>query len=215
MGAWYYAYLFPGHERPLDAAAFVSSLVHNGFEVGNRAIELIPIDQEGHLGEFGDEIQLREPVADDLQARLRSGEQLFVEIQRVDRASDGVDTVTTFACGFELHTRNPHISFGWHRRLFLGLPRRTQQRYWQSIRDAARAANAVYIILMVEGVSNLEDRFIEIDGRRVLDTHCDHQWGHGIWAVWVDTSQGGECPVGVSDVVTADFGDGFVQYSVE
>ena len=215
MAAWHYAFLFPGRKLRFDSANAVASLASNGFEVSNTARRLVPFDETGHYGEFGEEISLEEPFTNDLQQRLRDGEQLFVEITRNDIAHNDTDTIAmTIACSFALKTSNPNISFGWHERLFSRLPPETQHFYWQAIRDAARAANAAYVVLVDEAADDFEDRFIDIDGRRILDTQPSHQWGHGIRAVWVDSSTGTECPVGVAASDTADIGNGYVQYSV-
>jgi len=211
MAAWHYAFFFPAAEHQLDAAAAVASLVKEGYEVSSLARCMVPTDDEGHLGEYGAEVELGEPPAEDLLDRLQNGEQLFSEISKHDASSN---IVTTFACSVSTSAANPHLSFGWHKRLFEQLSPDVQNTYWMAIRNAAKVAGAAYVVLAVEASDNFEDRFLEVDGKRILDTECNHQYGHGIWAVWVNRSLGGDYPDGVADAVAINLGDGFVEYSV-
>ena len=211
MSTWHYAFLFPASEEQLDPAGVVASLAKSGYELNSTGRVLVPVDDKGHLGEYGDEVTFKEPFTEDLQTRLQFGEQLFAEFSKFD--SD-TDIVTTFACSFAVKTVNPHISVGWHKRLFSQLPTEIQHDRWMAIRDAAKSSNSAYVVLAVEASDSFEDRFLEVDGKRILDTESHHQYGHGIWAVWVDHTHDSECPVGVIDKVAADIGSGFVQYDV-
>lgn len=209
MASWNYAFFFPPSNLELNAEMAVTALAQDGFEILNPVRRLVPIDDKGHLGEFGECVQLRPPYLQDLRDRLSKGEQIFAELSKHDGASN---IVTTFACSFAIRTANPHFSIGWHKQLFSRLPEDVQRMYWMLIRDVAKSGNAAYVLHVEEASDTFEDRFVEIDGKRMIDAH--NQSNHGIWAVWIDRSLGAECPNGIVYDTASNLGDDFFQYTV-
>ena len=77
-------------------------------------------------------------------------------------------------------------------------------------------ANAGYVLVSIESFEDVEDRFIEIDNRRVLDLEITNEYGHGIKSIWVNSNKTNTTvPIGLKSSNIAELGDGLLEYSVE
>ena len=204
MASWKYVYFFPSADRHLQPAKALDRLSCRGLEFDETLRMAKVIDDAGHLEHVDEEFGLRHPVIKDLQERLGQGQQFLVECRNNE---------ISIACCFATRSFNPHFFLGWSRSLFTRLDDSIQHEYWEMIRDFAKASSAAYVVL-VDDAGEFEDRFIDIDGRRVLDATVAHKYGHGIQSVWVDTSRQAELPEGIHRKPIGDIGDGFEEYSV-
>lgn len=202
MASWHYAFFFPAAGQHLQPAEAIDVLSRRGLESDETISLSVVVDDAGHLLEVGDEVFLEKPAHEDLRHRLENDEQFVAEFRNSE---------IIFTCGFATRSFNPHIYFGWPRKIFANLPESVQQEYWEMFRDFAKASGSAFVIL-VDDASDFEDRFLEIDGRRFLDAEVSHEYGHGIRAVWVDVSIGAEPPEGVSNTAVTNIGDGFREY---
>lgn len=210
MASWHYAFFFPSSVNALESEQLVDVLEEHSFELDQTARKLISIDDDGHFGEFGEEVPLGQSAFDELRRLLRDNVPLFIECRHAPAAAN---VVITLAVSFETQAANPHIYCGWPRNLFARLPDEITQDYWTIIREFAKACRAAYVVLVDDARDDFEDRFLEIDERRVLDTEVLHSYGHGIQAVWVDPSALGTRPEGVQEKLSREFSDGFLEYS--
>ncbi len=206
MASWHYAFFFPSSTQQLRPELGLDVVSRCNLEFDNTIHLAASIDDSGHLAGVGEEDVLSKPILKALREILADGKQFLVECR---------NTELFISCTFLHKSVNPHVFFGWSKRLFAELPDSSQQQYLNMLHEFAKQICAGYVILVDDAPDFFEDRFLEIDGRRSLDTQVNHQYGLDIRAVWADRSAGAECPDGVADRVTADLGNGFVQYSVE
>jgi hypothetical protein len=205
MGSWSYAYFFPAPQKALQPALAARCLLRHQGVFAKEAFAAKIVDDEGYLDFFGDQFQLREPFGQDVIARLESGEQFQVSCHCY-----GVYA----AFGFIREGPQPHISCGWHRRLFLNMNAANRAHYLDMLRDFAKMADAAYTILVDDAPDDFDRRLVEIDGVYHLDLTCNHKYGHGVKAVWIDTTKAVSLPAGVEYGLSTELGDGFVQYKV-
>ena len=205
MASWHYAFFFPAGEQQLSPDLGLGAASLCNLEFDNTIHEAVAIDDAGHMAGVGEEDTVCSPVLSNLESLLQEGRQFLVECR---------NTELFISCNFLHRVSNPHVFFGWSKRLFSDIPERNQQRYWQMFQAFAKQIHAGYVVLVDDASDNFEDRFLEVDGKRFLDTECNHQYGHGIWSVWVDQELGGECPDGVAEATAVDLGNGVTKYDV-
>lgn len=205
MASWHYAFLFPGAGDKLSPAAAIDALATRGLRFADMIRLCVPIDQEGHLLDVGDEVPLREPFCDDVKLRLVNQQAFSVQLRNSE---------LIISCFFAINSSNPHVFFGWPRRIFDELDSNSQNQYWSMIRSFAALSKAWYVVLVDDAPDDFEDRFIEIDGIRYLDTSVLHSYGHGIQEVWVNEVWGASLPEGACLTGRYSVGDGFYSYNV-
>lgn len=82
------------------------------------------------------------------------------------------------------------------------------------IRDFAKLSNAAYVVIVDDAPDNFEDRFVEVNGIRFLDTDVSHSYGHGIQSVWVDGTRSASTPEGIAPADSVDIGRDFRKYRI-
>jgi hypothetical protein len=205
MASWQYAFLFPGPNNRLRPASAVGCLARAGFEFDSAIRLCLPIDNESHLLDVGEEVALQPPILDDLTQRLEQGVSLSVQAGSSDLA---------VSCQFNTASANPHISFGWSRRLFGALSGGSRRAFWVALRWLARDCQAAYVIVIDDAPDNFEDRFVEIGNARMLDMCVDHPYGLAIRQVWLNELLVRTPPDGPAYGDSEEMGDGFRRYSV-
>jgi hypothetical protein len=155
--------------------------------------------------DVGEEVALTNPFIDDVKCRLLQGEDFSIQLRNSE---------TFLSCFFAMQAANPHVSFGWSKRLFRELPATVRNQYWTMIRDFAAHCKAGYVVVVDDASDQFEDRFIEMDGKRFLDTSIGHSYGHGIQEVWFNEACGAKPPEGVCLTDFLDIGHGFYQCRV-
>jgi hypothetical protein len=115
---------------------------------------------------------------------------------------------------FLLGAPNPHVSLGWSRRRNGELPPLIQGGGWKAIRSFAKDCNAGYVVIVDDAPDHFEDRFIDIGGRRVFDTHVNHRYGLGIREVWVRSPVTSPLPEGVIYGDSEQLEEGFERHFV-
>jgi hypothetical protein len=178
-------------------------LEKDGFSFDCYANHAVVADDDGHL-EFVERVELV-GGADELRKRLRAGEQILVECRNVD---------IFFACCFAFKYSNPFMSFGWPSRSFYELEQSAQDEYWTMLRRVARACNSAFVIIVNEPPDYFEDRFLEIDGQRVIEKKMPNGFEYDILSVWVDDESLDPLPIGIDESVVPGFTGDFFQYSV-
>src|ERR1044071_3224718 len=156
MSTWNYAYLFPGCAQELNPPGLLDALEALGLEYTQRVITLKD-DGEGHYVE--DEL-LHNVTKEEVTEMLKQKKNLAITVRNKD---------LSMSCYFVIDAPNPHIYLGWDRRLFSSLDEAKQAFYMQGLRDAAKKANAAYVVLMIDVPDFFEDRFVDVDGVRILD----------------------------------------------
>lgn len=202
MGSWHYAYFFPAHKRPLLPAKGIDALESCDLELLETIRLATDMDDEGHVEFAGAQIALRPPFLEDVRRRLENGEQFLLESHNSD--------ILISIC-FATRSYNPHVLFGWSRKQFARLDVSVQERYFEMLRKFARESRAGYVIQVDDPPDHFEDRFVEVDGHRLLETQAPDGYRYDIRAVWVDRAA--ELPHGVS-LPARDIGMGFLDVSV-
>lgn len=178
MASWHYAFLFPDSQQSLAPAGAVRIFSEFGCEFDQTIRPAVVIDDDGHL-EIGDEAALtREPVTDLLNL-LSKDEQFTVECRNQD---------LFFSLSFATRYSNPYILIAWSRKIFQRLERTSRHNYWQLLRKIANACNAKYVVIVDDPPDFFEDKFLEIDGRRVLDSRTSSGKRYDIRAVWASVA---------------------------
>jgi hypothetical protein len=204
MASWHYAFLFPGADQQLSPANAITVLAENGLEFDSAIRPAVLIDEAGHI-EYGDETELIGAVNEALRRRLAEGEQFLVECRNED---------LFFSCCFATQYSNPYVMLGWSRRLFGGLSERKRQAYRKMLKDFAKRCMATYVIIVDDPPDLFEDRFLEIDGQRVLEKTMPSGRIYDILALWIDEESSVALPEGVSDATPSAIGNGYQEYSV-
>ncbi len=211
MSSWKYAYLFPPAGQRLQPARALGVLRDYSFDPNRRIRQLVRVDNYGHLGEFGDELLLTKPFINDLLCRVEHDEQLFVEWQRLDEETN---VLLTFTSSLATRSPNPHICFAWPRDAFNRVSSCIHDECLAMLQAFSKACAAAYVIVGVDLPDDFEDRFVEIDGHRYLDSDVSHRYGHGIEWVWVDQSLEVSVPEGVEPVGDRDKDNQFATFVV-
>lgn len=203
------AVFFPGHREILTPALAVDELMCRGLKLGPKIRLMERVDPEGHLLDTGSEVVLTAPLWDDLKGRLLAQESFSAVIGNSEM---------TFDCFFAPISFNPHIDINWPRRWFNELPMEAAKAYYSMLGRFARRCGAAYAVF-VSDPTDFEDRFLEIDGRRVLDTSVTPYSIAGIsytvdrvYEIWV--ADGQPPVVGLDAAIDADFdaSNGFYVY---
>lgn len=204
MASWHYAFLFPDSQQRLAPAGAVQVFSEFGCEFDHAIRPAIVIDDDGHL-ENGDETALDQEPAADLRNRLNKNEQFTVECRNRD---------LFFSLSFATRYSNPYILIAWSRKIFERLERTSRDDYWQLLRNVANTCNAKYVVIVDDPPDFFEDKFIEIDGRRMLDPLASSGKPYDIRGVWASVDLEEQPPEGVQALESTDLGDGFIEYPV-
>ena len=199
MSIWNYAYLFPGPLQELNPVGLFDALERLDLEYDQRVIALKD-DGEGHHVE--DET-LDNVKKEEVREMLKEKKNLAITCRNRD---------ISIACYFVIAASNPHIFLGWDRRIFESLEEAKQTFYVDGIREAAKKANAVYVVFMVEVPDFFDDRFVDVDGVRIIDPFLRSGKLAPILEVWVDHSRGGVLPSGVEFYEGQDLSNGFLSH---
>jgi hypothetical protein len=205
MSSWHYAYFFPGPARPLRPAHAVTVFSGAGLVFDEVVYMAKVVDDEGHL-EAAEESRLAGNIEEELIRQLETGAQLLVECRNRD-----LFFAVFFATG---HGFNPHVMIGWSRRRFRALDPATQERYWQLLRRVARAIDAAFVAVINDPPDYWEDRFLDVDGQRVIEPRRPSGAIDDIVSVWVRDDAGVRPPAGVDVASAQPLGDGFTAYKV-
>ena len=205
MSSWQYAFLFPQSPNPLCPRNATRHLTDFGAEFDGSIRINAPIDDEGHLFNVGEEIDLREPFERELKNHLENGKSFSIQLRSTD---------IVLSVEFILESRNPRISIGWSRHLFDKLLHTIQSDFWKAIRSFAKECNAAYVVIVDDAPDHFEDRFLEIEGRRMIDLDVNHGYGLGLREVWLQLSAMVTLPEGASYVGSEDIGEGFQRHFV-
>jgi hypothetical protein len=205
MGSTYYAYMFPGVGQFLQPFDAVRTLANNDFVFDGSIYQATAIDAHGHV-EYGDEIELTKMPIGEIEQRLRNVEQFQVQCRNSD---------IFFAVSFGTRSFNPHVLTIWSRKIFARLPQKLQERYWRLIREVAHACNATYLITIIDPPDYFEDKFLEVDGRRILDRRLSSGNEYEFHSLWIRIDSTDASPDGVSEATTGNVGEGFEEHSLK
>ena len=211
MGSWSHVYFFPSTGRRLQASAVVDCLVADHFVVTEPVRQLIPIDREGHLGEYGAEVFITEPLHLGLQSILSHHTDLFVEFEK---QYSGTNALFRMSVSFANSAGNPHFVLAWPRWIVGQLSQSARDEHWITIRNAARAAEAAYVIPVRDAPDDFEDRFLDVDGQRLLDEEIGEHIDRRVDEIWINCDFGGTRPVGLLSPGAIPIGNGFQKYNV-
>lgn len=205
MSSWQYAFLFPNSRCKLRPGNAFHQLADLGLEFDDKIRLCVSIDDEGHLLDVGEEIELARPGQIGLIRYLEQGASFSIQARNAN---------IVLSCQLLAGSKNPHLSLGWSRRLFETLPAQSKDAFWTGIRAFARDCDAAYVLIVDDAPDFFEDRFPEIDGKRVLDLKVDHRYGSGLRQVWLKTSVIHTPPGGARYEKSEDIGDGFTVHYV-
>jgi hypothetical protein len=204
MSSWQYAFLFPqtpNQLRPANAARNLTA-----FAQLDGSIRLcVSVDDEGHLLDVGEEVALSEPFERELTRYLEAGKSFSTQL----RSNDIVLSVE-----FLLESPNPHISIGWPHRLFDELRPPIQVMLWNAIRSFAKDCDAAYVVIVDDAPDHFEDRFLDIDGKRVFDLHVTHRYGLKVREIWLQRSIMSVLPGGATYGESEQVGEGFERHLI-
>ena len=204
MSSWQYAFLFPkfpNQLRPANAARHLTAFA----EFDGSLRMCVPVDDEGHLLDVGEEIALGEPFELELIRYLEAGKSFSTQLRRTD---------IVLSVEFLLESPNPHMSIGWSHRLFDELPAPVQNNLWSAIRSFAKDCNAGYVVIVDDAPDHFEDRFLDIDGKRIFDLHVDHRYGLGVREIWLQTCIMSILPEGATYGESEQIGEGFERHFI-
>lgn len=206
MASWQYLFLFPPVQSKLRPAHAVDNFTRLGLEFDSTIRLCIQIDDDGHFLDVGDKVALTTPHQLALAHFLEQGKSLSIQARNSEIA---------VSCQFVIESPNPHISLGWSRHLLEQTTFASQGAFWKTMRAFARDCGAAYAIVVDDAPDYFEDRFIEIDQKRILDTHVEHRYGLGVRQLWLQTSFDATLPEGLTFFEgPRDIGDGFKCYFV-
>lgn len=203
MSSWRYAFFFPNNDTTLKPERGISDLYRFGFKFDNKMRKYISVGEEGFLVDAGEQVEINGPIEIELQERLLKGEQFSIECRNSE---------LFVSCHFTAMSHNPCVYLGWIKNLFIALGNVRQTEFRRMLIEFASHIFASYVIIVDDASDNFEDRFLIIDGKRMLDTSVNHKYGHGIQEVWVDVANATEPPEGVSVEQSTIVGAGFVSY---
>ncbi|HEY0981176.1 hypothetical protein [Schlesneria sp.] len=205
MSSWQYAFLFPQSPSQLHPADAVNHLTEFGAEFDNSIRICVPVDDDGHVLDVGEEISLNEPFERDLIRHLEIGKSFSIQLRSAD---------LVISAEFLLDAPNPHISLGWSRRLLEESTPMIQRDFWKALRSFARDCNAGYVVIVDDAPDHFEDHFIDIDGKRMFDLHVNHRYGLGLREVWLQSCVTSTLPEGVTYRDSEQLGEGFERHFI-
>lgn len=205
MASWKYLFLFPGPGDRLVPSKAVTNTITLGTEFESKARMAVQIDDAGHLLDIGDEVMFSSPNSLDISHRLDEGDSFSIQARIAD---------LPMSVQFFIGSPNPHICIGWSRRLFKEILIETKEVIWKTLCRFALDCNASYAIVVDDAPDLFEDRFLEIDGKRILDMESHHEYGHRVREVWTRSSMALLPPEGPTYSGPKSNSDGFVKYFV-
>jgi hypothetical protein len=158
MGSWVYAFAMQRPGERLDTVSALRVFNDGSFGLGESASE-VAVDEAGHCDPAEVEHKLSTQCGWDEAARLLASE--------VDLHLEFRDANLFFAVTFATAAKSPHIAIGWSVRLFHGLSRDEQCRYWALIGKFSEAGRAGAVVLLRDAPDYFEDRIL-LSGTDVL-----------------------------------------------
>ena len=205
MSSWQYAFLFPQSPMQLHPANGVQHLTEFGAEFDESITLCVPIDKDGHWLDVGEEVALKAPFESDLVRYLEMGMSFSIQLRSAH---------IVISVHFLLESPNPHIAIGWSRRFLREAPATMQSQFWRAIRAFAKDCNAAYVIIVDDAEDLFEDRFVDVDGKRVLDVEVKHRYGLSLREMWIQKSLGSTLPDGPEYGDCEDIGEGFECHAI-
>lgn len=205
MSSWEYVFLFPQLPNQLRPAKAVPRLAEFGAEFDGSIRMCIPIDDKGHLLDVGNKIDLNIPFDKDIVRFLEDGKSFSVQLR---------SEYQFFSVGFIMETQNPHISIGWPSRLFEEAPTTAKTEFWNAIRLFAKDCGADYVLIIDDAPDQFEDRFVDINGKRIIDLQVNHRFGLALKEIWLQSKGFSTLPEGALYGEPEYIGDGFNRYIV-
>lgn len=178
MANWTCVTLFGSGSRRLDVASAVRVLEAEEFVI------------DGHVhcwkdSRSADARATRNPKAGTTVAERLSSLAANAISFELEFTQDGI----LGSLGYD-HGDDPSLSIGAHGRMLARLDDYRQQTYWGAVKRAAQAAGAAYGLVTVDVADGMEERFVEIDGVRLIDVE-DECWRDFLIEVWVFPQNGG------------------------
>jgi hypothetical protein len=207
MSSWRSAFLFPGHQDPLTPDRGILALLRNNFHSARSIRLCVLYDDQGHLIDTGDEVDLGADPDSKLVLTAAQGEQFSVEF------SLGAMPVS---CQIKTRSANPHIAIAWPNRQFERAEPSAQNQFLRAIGDCANDSQATFVLFVDDAPSEFEDRFVCLDHEWSLDTSINHKYGHGIREIWIHVSyQGQHIHEHVSGEIFERVHGSYNRYSIE
>ena len=209
MSSWFYLNYFPAPHEKLTPEKAIELIPDHEIIIREEVLEAEEIDELGHWEFLKDGLPLGSSPVNEIQKRLLNQEQFNIECASHD---------ILFYCGFLLETKNPCFLICGSRRSFNDLSQERFDYYWNMMVQIAAKANAGYVLYSVD-TEDVEDRFIEIDNKRVLDLdlklESEKKYGHGIGSVWVNSNKSNATvPIGLDPTSIDELGHGFREYKI-
>lgn len=199
-----YALLFPGKGIALDSFEAMKVLASNGFELISDSY-FVPRTLDDGSWLYGDQVKFKENSMEDLITLLKDNIQLSVTVSNEE---------LTFTCVSQSRYHNPFLLLGWSKKIFdrLSLPR--QHHYKKMIREYSKKAKAAYVFITGDGIDELEDKFLEIDGQRILENKNSNGNHFPIRSLWIDIDITSTIPLGAKFVNRGYLDHNFKEYAI-
>jgi len=205
MSSWFYLTFFPAPHDKLTPEKTIELIPEHGINISEEVLETGEIDELGHWEFLKNGLPLGSSPVNEIQKRLLNQEQFQIECANQE---------ILFYCGFLLFINNPYFTICGSRRFFNDLSQERFDYYWNMMVQIAAKANAGYVLYSVD-TEDIEDRFLEVDDKRILDLESDEKYGHGIGTVWVNSNKSnGTVPNGLDPSSFDELGYGFREYKI-
>lgn len=171
------AFLFPSFGRPLHADGVVDALDLGRMTFDSYGRTCISIGESGFHLDVGGEFEFERPIGSDLRRRLAEGEMFAVRCR-----APGYWLQLDFLLG----TPNPVVRMISPPKQVDALNEQEKSRFSEILFAAAWRSKASYVVFAYGEIDFIEDRFLDIDGRRHIDLSESNGMGDpGIQEVWV------------------------------
>lgn len=209
MSSWFYLIYFPAPHEKLTPEKVIALIPEHGIEISEDVLEAEEIDEYGHWEFLKGGPSLGVSPVNEIQKRLLEKNQFQIECTNQE---------ILFYCGFLLHINNPYFNICGSRRIYSDLSQERFNYYWNMMIQIAARANAGYVLVSFD-TEDVEDRFIEIDNKRVLDldlkSESEKKYGHGIVSVCVNSNKSeATLPIGLNPDSFNELEYGFREYKI-
>lgn len=205
MSSWFYLTYFPAPHEKLTLEKAIELIPVHGIEIRGDVLEAEEIDDLGHWDFLKGGLPLGSSPVDEINKRLLEKKQFQIECTNED---------ILFYCGFLLQINNPHFIICGSRRFFNDLSQDSYYHYWDMMVRIAVEANAGYVLYSVD-TEDVEDRFLEVDHKRIIDLESDEKYGHRIGSVWVNSYKpNATIPIGLDPSLVDELGYGFHKFDI-
>ena len=205
MSSWFYLNYFPAPHEKLTPENAIELIPEHGLNIREDVLEAEEIDELDHWEFLIDRLPLGPSPVDEINKRLLEKKQFQIECTNEE---------ILFYCGFLLQINNPHFIICSSRKFFNGISQERFDFYWDMMVLIAAKANAGYVLYSVD-TEDVEDRFIEVDNKRILDLESKEKYGHGIGSVWINSKiLNATVPIGLDPISIDELGHGFREYKI-